>query len=380
MSNLVEELYIANSSQGGTTESVEKVRFKFVTTNRLYENNWTEIEPYTYNDNNTTPLKDLPIYESKAKTAHPVTLTIAYLFSISSILLAIGLAIWTMMNRKTRIVRASQPFFLLMICGGTIILASAIIPIAFDPEYVHSPEHEVDYLVDLKLTVIDLPEEYALKMKRSCTSTLWLCCIGIAIIFSALFSKAYRINKIMRSSKLCRRIQVRVQDTLIPLGIFLSCNIFILSLLTIMDPIEYEVSVKHIDKFRRPHETEGSCNYDTEDHLHYLVPLLVLNLGMLCFAMYQSWMSRHLSTEFQESEQIFRALICILLVSSVGLPVLFIARNNKNINLFLASALIFVICVSILVQLFMPKLRYENSRRSLIQKTGKWVGPAAAAA
>ena len=41
------------------------------------------------------------------------------------------------------------------------------------------------------------------------------------------------------------------------------------------------------------------CDYSVSDHLKYLVPLVVLNLGMLCLAMYQSWKTRNLSTEFQ---------------------------------------------------------------------------------
>jgi len=79
--------------------------------------------------------------------------------------------------------------------------------------------------------------------------------------------------------------------------------------------------------------------------------------------MYQSWVSRNLATEFQESDQVFKALLMILLVSFVGMPVIFISRDNPDANLFLGSAIVFVICVSILAQLFLPKLQYESKRK-----------------
>jgi hypothetical protein len=50
------------------------------------------------------------------------------------------------------------------------------------------------------------------------------------------------------------------------------------------------------------------------------------------------------------------------------------------ICLFVGSAIIFVICVSILGQLFIPKLRYEKNRRSSIIKSGQWAAAAATAA
>jgi hypothetical protein len=84
-----------------------------------------------------------------------------------------------------------------MIIGGTIILASAIIPISIDLESHYFPEEKEMDLIDLKEEDFDLPEGYyATRMKRSCISIIWTCTIGIAIVFSALFSKAYRINKV----------------------------------------------------------------------------------------------------------------------------------------------------------------------------------------
>jgi hypothetical protein len=148
--------------------------------------------------------------------------------------------------------------------------------------------------------------------------------------------------------------------------------------MTAFDPIHYEISIIDRDKFHRP-ITYGLCNYTLGDHLEYFVPLITLNIGMLCLAVYQSWQTRNLSTEFQESEQVSRALFSILLVSFIGMPVLFLAKHEKDAALFIGSGIIFVTCVSILGQLFIPKLRYEKNRRSSINKNGQWAATAAVA-
>jgi hypothetical protein len=58
----------------------------------------------------------------------------------------------------------------------------------------------------------------------SCNISAWFVLLGIGIIFSAFYSKTRRIYKIIKSSKRFRRIQVRIQDSLIPMVVLLSCT------------------------------------------------------------------------------------------------------------------------------------------------------------
>jgi hypothetical protein len=187
---------------------------------------------------------------------------------------------------------------------------------------------------------------------------------GVGTIFSALFAKAHRINRIMQSSRRCRRIKVSTRDTLIPIIALIFLNVLILSLMTALDPIQYEIIVVSYDSFDRMAETYGGCGYWASS-LEFTISLLVLNLGMLCAASFQSWKCRNLSTEFQESLSIFRALSGILLVVFVGCPVLIIARENTDAFLFISSAIIFLSCMLILLLIFIPKLQYEKTRQSM---------------
>jgi hypothetical protein len=80
-------------------------------------------------------------------------------------------------------------------------LAASIIPLTVD--YLNFSRYELDI---------------------SCNISAWLVLVGIGIIFSAFYSKTRRIYKIMKSSKRCRRIQVRIQDSIIPMISLLSCT------------------------------------------------------------------------------------------------------------------------------------------------------------
>eukprot|EP00957_Ditylum_brightwellii_P176399 13432839-Ditylum_brightwellii.AAC.1 len=90
--------------------------------------------------------------------------------------IALGLSIfftgWTVFYRNLRIVRASQPFFLVMICTGAAIMSAAIIPFGMDD----------------KNSSVEA-------CSRGCMAAPCLVCTGFAIAFAAVFSKLWRINK-----------------------------------------------------------------------------------------------------------------------------------------------------------------------------------------
>ena len=60
-------------------------------------------------------------------------------FCAIAMVLALGSGVWTQVHRMHRVVIASQPFFLRIICIGCLIMASSIIPLSID-DSVASPE------------------------------------------------------------------------------------------------------------------------------------------------------------------------------------------------------------------------------------------------
>jgi hypothetical protein len=83
-------------------------------------------------------------------------------------------------------------------------------------------------------------------------------------------------------------------------------------------------------------------------------------------ALFQAWLARSLSTEFQESKYIFRAITLIVLVIFIAVPVIFLARETRDACIFLGCAMIFVICMGILWLLFLPKMTFKQRKMSVI--------------
>ena len=361
------------------------VRFETRATNTYHNGNWTESSFFQFNDGTTDIPTGIPDVEIDENFINTSVRAVTYSLFGMSILLAVAFALWTWRKRKSRIVRASQPFFLYLLCVGCILLTSAIVPLGID--------HSISSMSGCAV---------------ACNSVVWLVSLGTAIVLSSLFSKTHRINKIMNNSKKFKRVTVTIQDTLRPAVALLlgkckqnsapeplvmyfvclisfctsnqrigflyhaftnSANILILSIMTAMNPIGYGIHVVSRDEFGQPLEWFGHCEWT--ESMGYLIPLASLQLVVLFAAVIEAWKSRNLSTEFAESKNIFQALIATLLAVFIGVPVLVIANDDPDASAFVSSGIIFVASTSILCLIFVPKIRYEKERILRQSQVGK---------
>lgn len=135
--------------------------------------------------------------------------------------------------------------------------------------------------------------------------------------------------------------------------------------MTILAPIDYVTTPESFDRFARPDEFFSRCSFEDEQ-LPYIIALAVLNGGCLLYAIFQAYEARNLSVEFSESLYIFQALMLILLVSLIGIPVMLLARDDANSYTFLACAIIFVVCCSIMIVIFVPKIQYLKKQKKKV--------------
>ena len=91
-------------------------------------------------------------------------------FMALSMLSSMFFSIWTHKNRKKRVVQMSQPVFMHIICCGTFIMASAIIPLSIDDGFASETGCDI-----------------------ACMATPWLISIGFSLTLTALFVKLKRI-------------------------------------------------------------------------------------------------------------------------------------------------------------------------------------------
>lgn len=124
--------------------------------------------------------------------------------------------------------------------------------------------------------------------------------------------------------------------------------------MTVFSPPDYQVIVEEVDEFGRPSRIEGRCNWAEAGG--YMIALACINMIILVAAGWESYKARNLSTEFSESQYVFRALVSTLSVAFVGIPLVLLTDENPNALAFASSAIIFVSSTSILLFMFLPKM------------------------
>ena len=183
----------------------------------------------------------------------------------------VGCCAWSIYYRNSMVVKASQPFFLLMTLSGVFIMASSLVPLSFDDDGGdHDSRDDYDYENDNHGKDDGLTE---FQSTMICMSVPWLALIGFTITFSALFAKTWRVNQFFKSKNSLERIQVTERDVLQPFFLILSLNVIVLLCWTIIDPLrfvrEYD---KGLDIYNREIASVGYCR--SESHaLAYIIPL-----------------------------------------------------------------------------------------------------------
>lgn len=307
------------------------VTFRVVDSHIMMDGVWIEEEPFIYNDGKTHTPGSLPKVKRDDKyIGSPLRITgfiMAGLLLVASVISAI----WTVANRKAHVVKASQPIFLLLLCMGTLIMGFAIIPLGIDDELAST-------------TLCSL----------ACMSSPWFASVGFALVFAALFSKTWRVNRIMLNPRV-RRIKLTARDVMAPLLVILLLNFALLTAWTWVSPLKWEREESQKDEFGRNTTSRGFCTSD--GHLPFVIALAVVDVGALLLASYQSYQARAIATEFAETEYITRAIVCMLLVCFVGVPIMIIVSEDPKANYFAMASIIFVLCTAVLYFIFVPKVK-----------------------
>lgn len=128
--------------------------------------------------------------------------------------------------------------------------------------------------------------------------------------------------------------------------------------MTIFSPEVYTRTNLTYDPFGRVDSSYGHCSY-VEDRW-YLFSLAILNVGILMLSAYQAYAARHLSTEFSESKYLLKALLIIILTIFMGLPVVALTYETPSAVTFIISAIITMVCMTVLLCIFLPKVRFAS--------------------
>ncbi|CAB9519064.1 acid type B receptor subunit 2 [Seminavis robusta] len=266
---------------------------------------------------------------------------------------ALGFCAWVYMYRQVRVVRVAQPRFLVMIAAGVIVMAAVMIPLGMDD-------------VDGGGTCNDAEDMGVGHHCRAiCMGPPWLGSIGFTLVFSALFSKTWRINRIFKADRRAarggkaRKMAVSEKDVLVPFFVLLSINVIILLCWTFIDPLTYHREADFArDEWNRVISTYGMCK--SGNALPYAIPLILVNFGVLLLANWQAYEARDIEAEFAETKYITICMASMLQAMVSGVPVLLFVRDMPQAYYLVFVLLSFMISMVILLVIFLPKVIFTH--------------------
>jgi ABC-type branched-subunit amino acid transport system substrate-binding protein len=316
----------------------------------LSTGNVTISSPFVFNGGSLQPPMELPQLEQSNNNLSFGIQAFMWSLSALAILASISFAIWTILYRRKHVVRSSQPFFLLMLCTGTLLMAACIIPMGLQEPI---PQAGLD---------------------AACMATPWLFVLGFGTASSSLLCKSLRINLLFHHSVKMRRKNVAVKDVIYPFVLVTIVNVALLISWTAAAPLTWIRSdLKNFDKYGRSVESVGRCGYNaTEAQKYFVGTLFAVNLIYVIIGNYQTYRTRMMPAEFNETSYIGLSMLSVLESLLIGVPIIFLSKERPMVDLVVRSILVTLLCFAILLPLFVSKFRMINIKQSRSFAVSAW--------
>lgn len=288
----------------------------------------TSDEPMPHRD-----VSDANYLSKGVQTTGIILSSLALSFSISC-------CIWVFINRKHKLLRASQPAFLYLLCFGAAFVAPSVLFISFDEDKGVSEE----------------------QLSKMCSAFPWFFVIGYLTMYCALFCKLWRLSKLLNF----RRISVNVKQVLWPYITFIGCSLLVLTTWQVIDPLVWQREV--ISEPGAPYVTFGECT-----SIQYSKTPFIIALGCLIFLAVAttavfSWRLRDVPSEFAESRWIFVCICLHMQMWFVGAPLIYITLEvSKDASYLMVVVMTVTFSVSQVGLVIGPKIWeifHENHRRA----------------
>ncbi|KAL7580733.1 hypothetical protein ACA910_001017 [Epithemia clementina (nom. ined.)] len=295
---------------------------------------WINFVPFIFADNTTSPpalLRDLP----EQNYLSPALRNLGFALMGISGLSAVCACMWVFVCRKHKVLTAAQPFFLYIVCFGTLVQSSTIISISFDESWGWNEK----------------------QLSQACMSVPWLLSLGHVIVYSALFTKLWRINKVLSFS----RQRVKIKHVVGPMIALFMASIFILVLWTVLDPLKWD----RRELNEQTGESIGQCQ--SKNIGAYVGPLLAIMIIPTLLTGLMAYKTKDVDEAFTESWWVFVLMLVQLEVIFVSAPVIAILRNESTDGEYLGFVvLLWSFPMSTLTLIFIPKvLAYRRAIRGV---------------
>merc|ERR1711988_1193862 len=202
-------------------------------------------------------------------------------------------------------------------------------------------------------------------LDAACQAVPWLYCLGFSITFSALFSKTYRVLKIFKGKSL-KKQKIKEVEFMKFIGLAVFLEVLICTIWTLTDPLEWERTVTHTDRYGLPTESEGHCTSDSP--WTFMGVIVAAHVFVLLWAVYLCYQTKDIPTDFQEGKWINMALVSNLQICILGVPVLAMVADNPTPSFFIRVGIIFLNDTGALLLMFGPKfyaVHFAHERKAI---------------
>ena len=282
-------------------------------------NDWELVEPIVYaNGSMLAPeLRDLP----DQHYLHPALQAFGLALMSTVILLGLITIIWVYVHREHPVLLAAQPRFLYAIAFGCVVFSISIFLISFDESYGWTEE----------------------QLTRACMANPWFFAIGYMMIYGALYSKLWRVNRVLQFS----RRSVSFYRAVLPFGILLALTVVSLSLTTALDPSEWSREIVDDD-------TGASIGRRTGGNSGVVGLLMIIVTVMAaCYA----WRTRDVDSAYSESWWILMLVLLQVEVYIVAVPVIVLLEDVSTDGFYFGNVIvIWIFPISTLVFIMIPKV------------------------
>lgn len=257
-----------------------------------------------------------------------------------ALFLCAATAAFVVIKRKHKYIKSSQPVFCLMLCFGAALVASSLIFVSFDESDGYTTQ----------------------QLSAMCTTAPWFFVIGYLGMFCALFSKLWRLNKVLSSRRI--RQQVKIHQVMVPFVAIILSSIIVLSVWTAIDPLVwirepisgFDDGEKNTDE---PLETYGECASPTYGVVPFIVPLGLLFAIAISLTAVFGWRLKGVNSDFEDAKFIFFGIFTHIEVWVIGVPILVLTSQvSKNAFHSMLAVLVFTFSSSMVSFVIWTKIYF----------------------
>mmetsp|Transcript_13530 Transcript_13530/g.22205 ORF Transcript_13530/g.22205 Transcript_13530/m.22205 type:complete len:954 (-) Transcript_13530:19-2880(-) len=259
----------------------------------------------------------------------------------------IGYMVWLYLNRKDPVVKMSQPESLFLLCIGSIVSTSTIIP----------------------LTLAEAaPGESARGASAACRSIPFLYSLGWVLMYTSLTAKSWRLFKVAKNADQVRRVKISVNEIYVTVAVVLLFDLAILIAWVLVAPLQYirtNVSTTLNEATGvMTIETAGACQGSPDDvsMWAFLGPIIVIHVGSMIVTNVFLFKVRGISDRYQEQKYVALASIYICELVLLGLPILIAVQEAgvREARYIVIAGVIFLTDTGVLALIFVPKIKFAK--------------------